>query len=292
MEVGLWRAINQLEPLRPRFVSVTYGAGGSTRKRTHATLSRIRRETSLAAAAHLTCVGAKREEINDIARQYHQSGITHIVALRGDPPSAASGQKPNAASAAFLPGGHYDARPGEYANAEELVMGLKAIGDFDITVAAYPETHPEAASPAADIDYLKRKIDAGASRAITQFFFDPDIYFDFVKRARKAGITVELVPGILPINDCARALRFSRRCGVFVPKWVRSLFEGLDENPNTRNLVAATIAAYQCQRLYAGGVRQFHFYTLNRPQLTLAICHILGVRPHCPPASKDHGNLS
>ncbi len=263
MEKRLWAAIKRLEPLQPQFVSVTYGAGGSTRERTHATVARIRRETSLEPAAHLTCVGASREEIDDIARQYWDEGIRHIVALRGDPPDM--GEK-------------YAPFSGGYAYAADLVEGLKKVANFEISVAAYPETHPQAISPQADLDNLKRKIDAGASRAISQFFFDPDIYCRFVDRARGAGIDVPIVPGILPVTNYARVVEFSRQCGASVPDWMAHIFEGLDGDPETRKLVAATISAEQCQHLRARGIDEFHFYTLNRADLAFAICHILGLR--------------
>jgi len=263
MENRLWAAIKRLEPLGPQFVSVTYGAGGSTRERTHATVARIRRETSLEPAAHLTCVGASRGEIDDIARQYWDEGIRHIVALRGDPPDM--GEK-------------YTPFPGGYAYASDLVEGLKKVADFEISVAAYPETHPQAINPQADLDNLKRKIDAGASRAISQFFFDPDVYCRFIDRVRGAGIEVPIMPGILPVTNYARVVEFSRQCGASVPDWMAHIFEGLDDDPETRKLVAATIAAEQCQHLRAKGIDEFHFYTLNRADLAFAICHILGLR--------------
>ncbi|MCK5167659.1 MAG: methylenetetrahydrofolate reductase [Rhodospirillaceae bacterium] len=264
LEQNLWAAIERLAPVKPSFVSVTYGAGGTTRERTHATVSRIRRETDLEPAAHLTCVGATREEVDDIARQYWQDGIHHIVALRGDP---AEGQDV------------YQPHPGGYAFASDLVEGLKKIADFEISVAAYPETHPEAKSPADDIDNLKRKIDAGATRAISQFFFDNDAYFRFLDATAKAGIDIPILPGILPVTNFKRVQEFGKATGASIPKWMAELFEGLDEDPETRKLVAATVAAEQCRALYAGGVHDFHFYTLNRADLSYAICHILGVRP-------------
>ena len=264
MERDLWAAIERLEPLGPAFVSVTYGAGGSTRDRTHNTVSRIIDETSLAAAAHLTCVAATREEVDDVAQRYWDAGIRHIVALRGDPPDNQAQYRPH---------------PGGYEYAADLVTGLKRVADFEISVAAYPETHPDAAGPEADLDNLKRKIDAGASRAITQYFFDVDLFFRFVDRARAAGIDVPIVPGILPVTNFAQVVRFSGTCGTTVPRWMGELFETLDEDPETRKLVAATVAADQCRRLQAGGADQFHFYTLNRAALTYAISHILGLRP-------------
>lgn len=264
MAETLWDAVNTLEPLRPRFVSVTYGAGGSTRERTHATVERIVRETRIPAAAHLTCVDASRAEIEEVARAYWEIGVRHIVALRGDPPVA---------------GARFEARSDGYAGAAELVAGLKAVAPFEISVGAYPETHPEAASAAADLDYLKRKLDAGADRAITQFFFEPDTYFRFRDAAAAAGIDAELVPGIMPVSNFAAIQRMSGMTGTAVPPWLAHLFEGLDDLPAARQLVAATVAAEMCRRLYAGGVRQFHFYTLNRAELSYAICHLLGVRP-------------
>jgi methylenetetrahydrofolate reductase (NADPH) len=263
MEETLWESIKTLEPLQPRFVSVTYGAGGSTRERTHATVARIHRETPLTAAAHLTCVEATREEIAAVADAYWDAGVRHIVALRGDPAEAG---KP------FAP------HPDGYANAAELVAGLKALHPFEISVAAYPECHPDSLNASADVDNLKRKIDAGANRAITQFFFSPDCFFRFRDAVAAAGIDAGLVPGILPVSNVAQTRRFAAMCGATIPKWLDELFEGLDELPDARRLVAATVAAELCGQLYAGGVRQFHFYTLNRAELAYAICHLLGVR--------------
>ncbi len=264
MEETLWESIETLSPLGPRFVSVTYGAGGSTRERTHNTVARIARETPLAAAAHLTCVEATREEIDAVAEEYWAAGVRHIVALRGDPPRA--GEK-------------YATHPGGYENAAALVEGLRRLHPFEISVAAYPECHPDSPSPAADIDNLKRKIDAGATRAITQFFFEPETFLRFRDDAAKAGIAAEIVPGIMPVMNYASVVRMSAMCGTAVPGWMERLFEGLDEHPAARQLVAATLAAELCRKLYAGGVRQFHFYTLNRAELSYAICHLLGVRP-------------
>jgi len=264
MHDALWECIARLAPLAPSFVSVTYGAGGSTRERTHDTVTRIARDTALKAAAHLTCVGSSRAEVDAIAEHYWQAGIRHIVALRGDPPD---GQ------------GRYHPHPDGYAFAVDLVAGLKRIADFEISVAAYPETHPEAVSPEADLDNLKRKIDAGASRAITQVFFDVDTFFRFRDRAAASGIAVPLVPGILPVTNFAQAQKFASACGTHMPAWMSDLFAGLDDDPETRRLVAATVAAEHCRALVAGGVREFHFYTLNRADLTFAICHILGIRP-------------
>ena len=263
MAETLWRSIETLAPLRPRFVSVTYGAGGSTRERTHATVERIVRETDLTAAAHLTCVGATREEIEEIARGYWDIGVRHLVALRGDPPE---------------PGHKYRPHPGGYANAAELVAGLKKVAPFDISVAAYPEVHPDSADRVGDLDNLRRKIDAGADRAITQFFFSADCFLRFRDEAAAAGIDVEMVPGILPVSNVATTRRFAGQCGATIPQWLDDLFEGLDELPSARQLIAATVAAELCGQLYASGVRQFHFYTLNRAELSYAICHLLGVR--------------
>ena len=264
MEETLWESVKALEPLGPRFVSVTYGAGGSTRERTHATVARIARETDLTAAAHLTCVGATREEVDEVARAYWDAGVRHLVALRGDPPE---------------PGAKYQQHPGGYANAAELVAGLKKIADFDISVAAYPECHPDSATVEADLDNLKRKVDAGADRAITQFFFSPDAFFRFRDAAAGAGVDVEIVPGILPVSNVAQTRRFAAQCGAAMPDWMDGLFEGLDDHPEARKLIAATVAAELCGQLYSQGVRNFHFYTLNRAELSYAICHLLGVRP-------------
>ncbi|MGH6659744.1 MAG: methylenetetrahydrofolate reductase [NAD(P)H] [Sphingomicrobium sp.] len=264
MAETLWSSIQTLAPLGPRFVSVTYGAGGSTRERTHATVERILAETSLTPAAHLTCVGATREEVDEVARDYWQLGVRNIVALRGD--SAELG-------AAFAP------HPQGYANATELVAGLRAIAPFDISVAAYPECHPDSSDRKADIENLKRKVDAGANRAITQFFFSADCFFRFQDAVADAGMEIEVVPGILPVSNVAQTRRFAAACGTAIPNWLDDLFEGLDELPNARQLIAATVAAELAGQIYAGGVRHFHFYTLNRAELSYAICHLLGVRP-------------
>jgi methylenetetrahydrofolate reductase (NADPH) len=264
MEATLWASVETLQPLRPRFVSVTYGAGGSTRERTHATVARIVRETNIPAAAHLTCVNASRDEIDAIADEYWAAGVRHIVALRGDPP---------------VLGGRFEARPDGYASAADLVAGLKRRHDFEISVSAYPEVHPEAVSLATDLDALRAKLDAGASRAITQFFFEPDTFFRFRDAVAAAGIEAEIVPGILPVSNFAQLMKMAVPCGTAVPGWMAQLFEGLDAHPAARQLVAATVAAELCRRLYAGGVRHFHFYTLNRAELAYAICHMLGVRP-------------
>ena len=266
MQAQLWECVRRLEPLAPTFVSVTYGAGGSTRERTHDTVARIARETSLKAAAHLTCIGSPAGEIEDIARRYWDEGIRHIVALRGDAPEGG--------------GGPYRPTPGGYAYAVDLVAALKRIADFEISVAAYPETHPEAPSPDFDLDNLKRKIDAGATRAISQYFFDVDVFRRFRDRAARAGVKVPIVPGILPVTNFAQVQKFSAACGASVPGWMADLFAGLDDDPETRRLVAATVAAEQCRALAADGVDEFHFYTLNRADLAYAICHILGVRPN------------
>jgi methylenetetrahydrofolate reductase (NADPH) len=259
----LWESIQTLAPLQPRFVSVTYGAGGSTRERTHATVHRILTETSLTPAAHLTCVGAARDEVDEIAREYWDLGVRNIVALRGDPQE---------------PGTKYQPHPDGYCDAADLVAGLKAVAPFDISVAAYPEIHPDSSSRAFDLDNLKRKVDAGADRAITQFFFSSDCFFRFRDEAAAAGIDAEIVPGILPVSNVATTRRFAQACGASIPQWLDALFEGLDDLPSARQLIAATVAAELCGQLYAGGVRHFHFYTLNRAELSYAICHLLGVR--------------
>jgi methylenetetrahydrofolate reductase (NADPH) len=264
MEDQLWDAIQTLAPLGPRFVSVTYGAGGSTRERTHNTVARIARETAIPAAAHLTCVEASRVEIDEVVDAYWDAGVRHIVALRGDPPYA---------------GGIFQAHPDGYASAAELVGGLRKRHPFEISVSAYPETHPEAASLAADIDNFKRKLDAGASRGITQFFFEPETFFRFRDACAAAGIDAEIVPGIMPVSNFAGITRMSAMTGTAVPAWLGRLFDGLDDHPGARQLVAATVSAELCRRLYAGGVRHFHFYTLNRAELSYAICHLLGLRP-------------
>jgi methylenetetrahydrofolate reductase (NADPH) len=264
MEQTLWQSVQRLAPLRPRFVSVTYGADGSTRARTHNVVSRILRETTLTGAPHLTCIGASREEILDIARDYWASGIRHIVALRGDPPQGS---------------GPYRPHPGGFDYAADLVCGLKSVGDFEISVAAYPETHPEARDADFDLDNLKRKVDAGAARAITQFFFDPELFLRFRDRCARAGIKVSIVPGILPITRFPQLLTFARRCGASVPQWLHREFDGLDADPDTRRMISASIAIRQVRELQRHGVEEFHFYTLNRSELTYAICHALGIRP-------------
>jgi len=263
MEKTLWQSIERLAVLEPRFVSVTYGADGSTRERTHAAVARILAETDLTAAPHLTCVGAPRGEIDDIARRYWDIGVRHLVALRGDPPKGETGYRPH---------------PDGYAFAAELVAGLKRVADFDISVAAYPEVHPEARDAAFDLDNLKRKIDAGASRAITQFFFDVDVYLRFRDRCAAAGIESVIVPGILPITRFPQLQRFAEQCGATVPPWLSERFDGLDDDPETRQMIAASVAIEQVRALQREGIDEFHFYTLNRSELTYAICHALGVR--------------
>ena len=263
-EQQLWETVLALAPLRPQFVSVTYGAGGSTRDRTHDIVARIIRETGLPTAAHLTCVEASKDEIREVAEAYWAAGVRHIVALRGDPPTM--GDK-------FVP------HPDGYASAADLVAGLRKIAPFDISVAAYPETHPEALNPQADIDNLKRKLDAGASRAITQFFFAPEKFLRFRDLTAAQGIDAPILPGILPVSNVAQTRKFADACGAEIPKWMEDLFEGLDNRPESRKLVAATIAAEMCRSLYDEGVRDFHFYTLNRAELSYAVCHLLGMRP-------------
>lgn len=259
----LWHAIKRLEPLDPSYVSVTYGAGGTTRERTHSTVTRIADETTMAPAAHLTCVGATQGEVDDVAREYWNAGVRHIVALRGDPPAGTN---------------RYEPHPGGYAYASDLVAGLKKVADFEISVAAYPESHPEALSAEADLDNLKRKIDAGATRAITQFFFDPEVFLRFLDRARTAGITIPIVPGIIPVTNFTQTAKFAGMCGATVPAWMHGLFDGLDEDPETRKLVAASVCVEQCRVLHANGINEFHFYTMNRADLCYAICHTMGVR--------------
>jgi methylenetetrahydrofolate reductase (NADPH) len=263
-EATLWHTVERLAPLKPRFVSVTYGADGSTRNRTHRIISRINNETSLTGAPHLTCVDATRSEVDEIARGYWEDGVRHIVALRGDPPQGQDAYTPY---------------PGGYEYAVDLVEGLSKAGDFDISVAAYPEVHPEATSPLADLDNLKRKLDAGANRAITQFFFDADVYLRFRDLATAAGITAPIVPGILPISNFASLQRFATACGASVPAWLHDQFAGLDDDPETRQMISANVAIELVQKLQAHGVDEFHFYTLNRAELTFAICHALGIRP-------------
>lgn len=263
MEATLWTSIERLADLDPAFVSVTYGADGSTRERTHAAVERIIKETKLTPAPHLTCVGASRGEIDDIAREYWDMGVRHLVALRGDAPKGSEGYVPH---------------PDGYAYASDLVAGLRNIADFDVSVAAYPEVHPEAPSADFDLDNLKRKLEAGASRAITQFFFDADLFLRFRDRCAGAGIESSIVPGILPITRFPQLERFADMCGASVPDWLRSRFEGLDNDEATRQLIAASVAIEQVRALQKEGIEEFHFYTLNRSELTYAICHALGVR--------------
>jgi len=264
MEDTLWASIQRLEPLKPRFVSVTYGAGGSTRERTHRTVKRIIDETSLKPAAHLTCVGATKEEVNEVIRDYWTSGIRHIVALRGDPPAGA--------------GTAYTPHPGGYANGAELTAGIRALGDFEVSVSAYPERHPDSADWSVEMDNLKRKQDAGATRAITQFFFENDLFEAYLERVAKAGITLPIVPGIVPVHNFQQVARFSAACGTSIPDWLARRFEGLDEDAETRRLVAAAVAAEQVLDLNARGITDFHFYTMNRSELVYALCHLLGLR--------------
>lgn len=264
MEKTLWSSIERLAVLQPRFVSVTYGADGSTRQRTHTAVERIKRETNLTAAPHLTCIGASKGEIDDIAREYWDMGIRHLVALRGDPPKDVTTYVPQADG---------------YAYASDLVAGLKRVADFDISVAAYPDVHPEATSAESDLENLKRKLDAGASRAITQFFFDVGGYLKFRERCASAGIESTIVPGILPITKFPQLQRFAEACGTKVPQWLAERFTGLDDDPETRKLIAASVAIEQVRLMQKEGIDEFHFYTLNRADLTFAICHMLGVRP-------------
>lgn len=265
MEERFWSSINKLAPLGPRFVSVTYGAGGTTRERTLRLVSRITTETGVDAAAHLTCVGASRDEVDTVVRNYREAGVSRIVALRGDPPEGV--------------GQPFVAHPDGYGSAAELVAGIRKLGEFDISVAAYPEKHPQSPDWDADIDNLKRKIDAGATRAITQMFFDNDDYFRLVDRAQAAGITAPIVPGIQPIHSFKQISGFASRCGASIPAWLVERFEGLDDDPETHALVASAVAAEQVLELVDQGVTEFHFYTLNRSNLVLALARLLGVRP-------------
>jgi methylenetetrahydrofolate reductase (NADPH) len=266
MEKTLWESVTRLAPLQPQFVSVTYGAGGSTRERTHATVKRILKETALTPAAHLTCVAAMRDEVDTIVREYHDAGVRHIVALRGD--SVAG------------PGTKYAPHPGGYENAADLVAGIKRVAsDFEVSVSAYPERHPDSATVEADIDMLKAKVDAGATRAITQFFFENDLYFRYLDRVRARGIDIPIVPGILPVQNFKAAVNFAARAGASIPTWLAERFHGLDDDPATRKLIAAAVAAEQAIDLLDRGVTGFHFYTMNRADLVYAICHLLGLRP-------------
>jgi len=264
MDSTLWQSVQRLAPLGPQFISVTYGADGSTRDRTHSLVKRIQQQTALIGAPHLTCVGASRAEVLEVARRYWDEGVRHIVALRGDPPQGAT---------------RYEPHPDGFAYGADLVAGLRSVGDFEISVAAYPEVHPEAASADADFDNLRRKIDAGATRAITQFFFDNDDYLRFRDRCAAAGIKASIVPGILPITRFPQVTRFAERCGAKIPRWLAERFVGLDNDADTRRLIAASVAIEQVSRLREQGVNEFHFYTLNRAELTYAICHALGMRP-------------
>jgi methylenetetrahydrofolate reductase (NADPH) len=270
MEETLWRSVERLAPLTPRFVSVTYGADGSTRARTHRLVSRIQQETALTGAPHLTCIGASREQLEEIARGYWNEGVRHLVALRGDPPQGVAA---------------YQAPAGGFDFAAQLVAALARVAPFDISVAAYPEVHPEAVSAEADLDNLKRKIDAGATRAITQFFYETHLFLRFRERCVRAGISAPIVPGILPITRFAQVCRFAARCGASIPGWLHERFAGLEEDPETRRLIAASVAIAQVEELRAHGVTEFHFYTLNRAELTYAICHALGLRPRAAPAA-------
>ncbi len=264
MEEGLWRSVEKLGPLGPSFVSVTYGAGGSTRERTHATISRMMKETDLPVAAHLTCVGASRDEVDEVIREYHEAGVRHFVALRGDAPEGI---------------GHaFHTKRDGYQNAAELVAGLKAFADFEITVSAYPEKHPDSPDFATDIDLLKRKVDNGATRAITQFFFDNDLYEAYVERVRKAGIYIPIVPGIAPVGNFKSIAAFAGKCGTHIPQWLADRFEGLENDPKTAALVASAVAAEQVMDLVERGIEDFHFYTMNKADLVYAICHQLGLR--------------
>ncbi len=271
MEKRLWETVTRLEPLAPAYVSVTYGAGGSTRERTARTVGRILRETGLSPAAHLTCVDATRDEADAVIRDFAAMGVTRFVALRGDPAAGV--------------GAAYRPHPDGYTNGAELTAAIRRAGDFEVSVSAYPEKHPESADFATDIDMLKRKVDAGATRAITQFFFDNDLYERYVERVRRAGIYIPIVPGLLPIHNFRQVAGFAGRCGAHVPAWLASRFEGLDGDTQTHALVAAAIAAEQVLDLVERGVEEFHFYTMNRADLAFAICHLIGVRPQAAAAA-------
>jgi methylenetetrahydrofolate reductase (NADPH) len=270
MEETLWKSIERLAPLGPSFVSVTYGAGGSTRERTHATVSRILKETPLTPAAHLTCVAATMDEVNDVVRAYRGAGVRHIVALRGDPVAGIG--------TTFAP------HPGGYTSSADLVAGIKSVGDFEVSVGVYPEKHPESANLDHDIDMLKRKVDAGADRAITQFFFDNDKFEAYVEKVRAAGVSIPVVPGIVPVHNFTQVAGFAKRAGASVPDWLARRFDGLEDDAPTRQLVAAAVAAEQVLDLVDRGVTEFHFYTMNRADLVYAICHLLGMRPTKAPA--------
>ena len=271
MEKRLWETVTRLEPLAPAYVSVTYGAGGSTRERSARTVGRILRETGLSPAAHLTCVDATRDEADAVIRDFAAMGVTRFVALRGDPAAGV--------------GAAYRPHPDGYTNGAELTAAIRRAGDFEVSVSAYPEKHPESADFATDIDMLKRKVDAGATRAITQFFFDNDLYERYVERVRRAGIYIPIVPGLLPIHNFRQVAGFAGRCGAHVPAWLASRFEGLDGDTQTHALVAAAIAAEQVLDLVERGVEEFHFYTMNRADLAFAICHMIGVRPQAAAAA-------
>jgi methylenetetrahydrofolate reductase (NADPH) len=264
LETQLWEAIRKLEPLQPSFVSVTYGAGGSTRDRTHRTVARIVAETTLKPAAHLTCVGASRAEVDQVLAEYWAAGVRHVVALRGDPPGGV--------------GARFEPHPDGYADAVELVAGAKRVADFDVSVAVHPERHPASATWAHDIENFKRKLAAGASRGISQFFFDADVFLNFRDRLARAGVAAPVVPGIMAVTNVKGLRKMVDACGATLPRWMKYLFDGLDDDPETRRLVAAAATAQLCAQLAAEGVEDFHFYTLNRADLTLAICRILGVR--------------
>jgi methylenetetrahydrofolate reductase (NADPH) len=271
MEVSLWEAVERLAPLNPLFASVTYGAGGTTRERTHDTVARMARQTDIRPAAHLTCVGATREAVDEVIQSYAEAGVHHIVALRGDPPAGV--------------GSRYEPHPGGYASSADLVAGIKSLGDFEVSVSAYPEKHPESPSLDFDIDILKAKVDAGADRAITQFFFENEHYLRFVDRVREAGIDIPIVPGIVPVQNFNQVRSFAERCGTSVPKRLAERFEGLDDDVATRKLVAAAVAAEQVFDLVDRGVSDFHFYTMNKADLVYAICHLLGLRPRVEKAA-------
>ena len=273
MNERLWQAVKKLEPLEPDFVSVTYGAGGTTRERTHQTVNRIVGETGLNVAAHLTCVAATRDSVDAVMRDYWNAGVKHIVALRGDPPGG--------------PGDAYTAHPNGYGNAAELTAGAMKIAPFEVTVGCYPEKHPDSPSFSADIDMLKAKIDAGATRAITQFFYDNEVYLRYLERVRSEGVTIPIVPGIMPITNFRGLRKMADTCGATIPARLVKLFQNLDDDPDTQRLVAATVAAEQCLGLAEQGVRHFHFYTLNRDEMAFALCHMLGVRPKKPTADAD-----
>lgn len=264
MEATLWSSIERLAPLSPQFVSVTYGAGGSTRERTHATVARLVRDTPLKPAAHLTCVAATRDDVDAVVRSYWDAGVRHIVALRGDPAGGV--------------GTPYEAHPGGYEKSCDLVAGIKRIGAFEVSVSGYPERHPESTSLDSDIDALKAKVDSGADRVITQFFFDNDLYFRYLDRVRARGIGIPVVPGILPVQNFKQASNFASKAGATMPGWLAQRFEGLDNDVETRRLIAAAVAAEQVIDLVDRGVTEFHFYTMNRADLVYAICHLLGLR--------------